>query len=110
MEFTYTREDIDGKVILHFNGQLAQDNIEKVAALLNPIIQAIGPIKLVIDMANCSYINSRTVAHLALWRQFMDDQKGELFLMALQPQVLDVIHVVGLDQIIKVVSTIEEVI
>jgi len=109
MEFTYVREDIDGKVVLHFTGTLAQENIEQVGAELTPMIQALGPVKLVLDMMGCTYINSRTVAHIAMWKTNMVAQGGDLILMAMQPQVADVIHVVGLDQVISVVQVIDEI-
>ena len=103
-------EEVEDKFILHFNGQLAQENIEQVSAELTPIIQGLGTKKLVIDMMNCTYINSRTVAHFAMWNQTMTTSGGVMYLMAMQAQVADVIHVVGLDQIIKVINGIEEVI
>jgi anti-anti-sigma factor len=109
MQFTHSREDLPGKVVLHFTGQLAQENIEQVSAELTPLIAGVGAVKLVIDMMNCDYINSRTVAHLAMWRQSMADQQGELVILQPQPQVMDVLHVVGLDQIIRFVNVMDEV-
>ena len=52
MQFAHSREDLPGKVVLHFNGQLAQENIEQVSAELTPVI---AKTKTVIAIRRCLF-------------------------------------------------------
>lgn len=114
-QITITVEDIaspapDKKVkLLRFAGQLDESNVDDKAKEIYDIINsAPQSLFLIFDFEKLEYLNSKSIGYLTDWYTKLNEKKGGIVIANAKPNILDILQVVGLTQLIKCVSTLDE--
>jgi anti-anti-sigma factor len=112
IQITVTEESIDENVkvvIVRFDGQLDESNIDDNAHLIYDLIDGLDPhCFLIFDFQGLSYMNSKSIGYLTDWHLKVTEKQGEIILGRARENILDILNVVGLTQIIKSFPTIDE--
>lgn len=112
IQITVTEENIDEHVkvvIVRFDGQLDESNIDENAHLIYDLIDDIESNSYIIfDFQGLSYMNSKSIGYLTDWHLKVSEKNGEIILARARENILDILNVVGLTQIIKSYPTIDE--
>lgn len=64
-----------------------------------------APTAIVIDMSDVSFMDSTGLVVLSLSRKQLEHNGGKLILAGLQPQILRLLQLAGLDDVFSIVST-----
>lgn len=95
--------------IAHFAGQLDESNVDDKAKELYAVINAAtGSLYLIFDFAQLEYMNSKSIGYLTDWYTKLSEKQGGIIIAQAPANILDILTVVGITQLIKSVSTIEE--
>lgn len=98
----------NGIVVLRFVGSLDATNLDAADAAVDQQLATKTVKKIVLDLSDLEYLNSKAVGFLVGVSQKVAQANGTLVLASLRPNVEDIITVVGLNQIIPVAHTVEE--
>ncbi len=63
---------------------------------------------LFLDFSGLEYMNSKSIGYLTDWFTKASEKNGTIAIIAPQANILDILKVVGITQIIKVYSSLEE--
>ncbi len=114
-QITITTEDSASTVagrtvkIVHFTGQLDESNVDDRAKEIYALISSVsGPLFLIFDFAGLEYMNSKSIGYLTDWYTKLSEKQGAIIIAQARPNILDILSVVGITQLIKSVTTIEE--
>ena len=114
-EATITVEDIPSTgpdkhlKLVKFSGQLDESNVDEKAKSLYDVIQSVPQqLFLVFDFTGLEYMNSKSIGYLTDWYTKSSEKKGGIVIAGAKANILDILQVVGLTQLIKCVSTVEE--
>ena len=106
---TSTDPQLPGVRIVHFTGSLDATNLDLAEAKVDEMLLPEGTVtKIVFDFTNLDYLNSRAVGFLVSLSQKVAAAKAVLVLAGLKPNVEDIVTIVGLNQIIPVVKSVED--
>jgi len=94
--------------VVRFTGSLDATNLEQAEAVVDEQLLPGTVKKLVFDFSALEYLNSRAVGFLVSLSQKAAAAHAVLILAGLKPNVEDIITIVGLNQIIPVVKSVEE--
>lgn len=95
--------------LLKFAGQLDESNVDDKAKEIYDVIAATPQgLSLIFDFEKLEYMNSKSIGYLTDWYSKLSEKKGEIIIATARPNILDILQVVGLTQLIKCVSTVEE--
>lgn len=97
-----------GCAVLRFVGSLDATNLDRADAAVDELLVTGSVRKIVLDLSDLEYLNSKAVGFLVGVSQKVAQANATLVLAALRSNVEDIITVVGLNQIIPVVRTVEE--
>ena len=110
-----TTEDLvspmpDRKVkLLKFAGQLDESNVDDKAKEIYDIINGVPQgLFLIFDFEKLEYMNSKSIGYLTDWYAKLNEKKGGIVIAQARPNIVDILQVVGLTQLIKSFSTVEE--
>lgn len=111
-EVQITSQDlnISGKVVkvVHFNGQLDETNVDNEAQKIYQLIDSMAEPHLILNFAQLSYMNSKSIGYVTDWYSRVAGKNGTVSIAQPQPNILDILKVVGLTQIVKIYNTLEE--
>jgi len=101
--------DTDGEVkIARIVGQLDESNVdEKVQDLYKIVEEEPKGLKLVLDLAQLEYMNSKSIGYITDLYGKITESGGKVAIAQSQPNILDILQVVGLTQLIENFDTLE---
>lgn len=95
--------------IAHFTGQLDESNVDEKAKEIYDVIQKTSsPFYFIFDFAGLEYMNSKSIGYLTDWYTKLSEKQGNIVIAQARPNIVDILSVVGITQLIKSVSTLEE--
>lgn len=95
--------------LLHFAGQLDESNVDEKAKGIYDVINGTPQgLFLIFDFEKLEYMNSKSIGYLTDWYSKLAEKKGGIVIANAKPNILDILQVVGITQLIKCVSTIDE--
>lgn len=97
---TVTESDIT--TIISLAGEIEENNVNAKTAAIEAFIDVATNSRLALDLTHVSFINSIFLGKLASWHNLLIERGGDLTLLHIQPQVHDILELVGLDQIIAI--------
>lgn len=90
-------------------GQLDESNVDEKAKTIYQMIESHPQnLYIIFDLGGLDYMNSKAIGYLTDWYGKVTEHGGKLVMAKVKPNVLDVLEVVGLTQLIKSYSTIDE--
>lgn len=105
----WDRSGEDGIWLVGVTGRLEQTQTPQLEDTLTRLLQE-GKNRLIIDLAEATYINSGGLRCLVTaWRQ-AKEQGGNLYLCCLAPRVREVFNMVGFDRVFQIFPDQEEAI
>lgn len=109
-QITSQEVNLSGKVvkIVHFKGQLDETNVDNEAQKIYQLIDSVPQPHLILDFAELSYMNSKSIGYVTDWYSRVSQKSGSLSIAQAQPNILDILKVVGIAQIVNLYPTIEE--
>ncbi len=111
-QVTITSSDLPGTkektTLLKFAGQLDETNIEAEAAKVYQIMEADKPKHFVFDFTELTYLNSKSIGFIADWQQKVAANGGKVVVFGAQPNIFDILDVVGLTNLVELVKTLED--
>ncbi|MCC7432606.1 STAS domain-containing protein [Candidatus Peregrinibacteria bacterium] len=95
--------------LITFNGQLDETNVDEKAKTIYAVIEQ-NPknLNLLFDFENLVYMNSKGIGYLTDWYGKITEGGGKVVIAKARPNILDILDVVGLTQLIKCFTTIDE--
>lgn len=108
-EATIIIED-DGNIkIVKIAGQLDESNVdEKIKTIYTAIEQNPKGLKLLFDLENLEYMNSKSIGYMTDIYGKITESGGQVAIAKAKPNITDILQVVGLTQLIKSFATAEE--
>ncbi len=95
--------------IFTFVGQIDESSVmplvEKIYAVIKEATPGMGYI---FDLENLLYMNSKSVGYMTDFYNQIKTRGGNMVLTKLQPNINDILSVIGLTRIIPVAQTLEE--
>lgn len=111
-QITITTSDVEGikekTKLLKFNGQLDETNVEAEAQKVYQIMDKEKPKHFIFDFTDLTYLNSKSIGFIADWQQKIAANGGKLVIFGVQPNIFDILDVVGLTNLVDLVKTMEE--
>ena len=106
VEISEEKVSKDGKEIVlkivKLTGQLDESNVDDSAHQVYELIDNMPKSSyLVFDLAELTYLNSKSIGYLTDWHLKVKEKEGEIFLVGTRSNILDILNVVGLTQIVK---------
>jgi len=92
----------DGTVVVRLHGPLDLASAPDVAQLSHALRSTTGPVTL--DLADLDFIDSTGISALAGFKGELDVQMRSLVVAGVQPRVLDVLRMVGIDEALGISS------
>lgn len=108
-DVTITIEEIDGGIkLIHVSGQLDESNVdEKIKDVYKLVEQNPTGLKVLLDLENLSYLNSKAIGYLTDLYGKINDAGGKIVIAKAKPNIIDILQVVGLTQLIQTFDSIE---
>lgn len=114
-EINITIEEIPSTVkdqvvkLIKFQGQLDESNVDEKAKVIYSLIEQ-NPKNLyvLLDFEGLEYMNSKSIGYLTDWYGKIAEGNGRIVISKARPNILDILQVVGLTQLIKCFTTIDE--
>lgn len=95
--------------IVKFQGQLDESNVDENAKTIYKLIEEIPEfLFLIIDFSELEYMNSKSIGYLTDWYGKITSKNGNVVIAKAKDNIIDILQVVGLTQLIKSYTTIEE--
>lgn len=108
-EATITIDDSSGIKIARISGQLDESNIdEKIKNLYKVIEENPKGLKLVLDLTDLTYMNSKSIGYLTDLYGKITESGGQIAISNTKPNITDILQVVGLTQLIKSYASTNE--
>lgn len=108
-EANITIEDLGGIKIAHITGQLDESNIdEKIKEIYKVVEQNPKGLKLVFDLENLQYMNSKSIGYLTDLYGKITETGGKVAISKAKSNILDILQVVGLTQLIQNFETLDQ--
>ena len=110
VQITQQDENLNGKAvkIVNFTGQLDETNVDDEAKKLYQIIEEMPLPNLLLDFSGLTYINSKAIGYLTDWYSRTAAKNGKIVIAQPQPNILDILKVVGITQIISINETMDQ--
>jgi len=96
--------------IVEFKGEMDKSNISDVRDVLVKYMDSYTDPALIFDLTYFNFINSEGVGLMVSFYYKMKKNNEQLFFVNPQPQVYDVLNLIGLTKVVAPVATIEEAI
>lgn len=93
---------------ISFVGQLDETNVDTEAKKVYQVILEMMPPYLVLDFTALEYMNSKSIGYVTDWYTQTMGKQGAMAIINPQPNILDILKVVGITQIIPVYASLEE--
>lgn len=95
--------------IVHISGQLDESNVDEKIQEIYKLVEATPKgLNLVFDMEHLEYMNSKSIGYLTDLYGKISEASGQVAIAKAQPNILDILQVVGLTQLIKTFGTVDE--
>lgn len=95
--------------IVHISGQLDESNVDERIQEIYKLVEATPKgLNLVFDMEHLEYMNSKSIGYLTDLYGKISEASGQVAIAKAQPNILDILQVVGLTQLIKTFGTVDE--
>ena len=110
VQITQQDADVSGKTvkIINFAGQLDETNVDEEAKKIYKVIEEMPLPNLLLDFSSLTYINSKAIGYLTDWYSRTAAKNGKIVIAQPQPNILDILKVVGITQIINILGSIDE--
>lgn len=91
------------------SGQLDESNVdEKAQAIYQLITQNPKGLHLIFDFEKLEYMNSKSIGYLTDWYGKVTEGAGSMVIIKTKPNIVDILSVIGLNQLIPMFNTIDE--
>jgi anti-anti-sigma factor len=104
--------ELDGKTplkIIRIEGQLDESNVDDKAQEMYDLVEGLEEgTFLIFDLEGLTYMNSKSIGFLTDWHLKVAGKKGEILLARARENIIDILNVVGLTQIVRSFTTIDE--
>ena len=99
-----------GKAFLvAINGQLDETNVdENSKQIYGRLDKESAKVSLLFDLKDLTYMNSKSIGYLTDWYTKVNDSGGVLIVAGAQENVLDVLTVVGINNLIQHYPSVDE--
>lgn len=95
--------------IITFTGQLDETNVDDKAKNVYEVIENLPKgASIIFDFANLEYMNSKAIGYVTDFYSKIIENEGQLIIARPRENILDILKVVGITQIIKTSSTLDE--
>lgn len=99
----------NGIQLAHIFGQLDESNVdEKIQELYKVVEQNPKGLKLLLDLENLDYMNSKSIGYLTDLYGKITESQGRVVIAKAKANIIDILQVVGLTQLINSYNSIEE--
>lgn len=96
--------------VIEFHGELDQSTLLDTEKQMNDFLEKFDRPRLIFDLANLRYTNSDGIAFMVAIHAKLAKRGSKLLLARVQPNVADIMGVIGLGKLIPTFKTIEEAI
>lgn len=103
-----TDESVGKTVIVAFEGQLDETNVEEESKKVYEQMDQEGLKNMIFDFSGLTYLNSKSIGYLADWQEKVSQKGGKLIICGVQENIYDILDVVGLTKLIDMVENVEE--
>jgi len=90
--------------LISLEGQIDEDNLREFDEFVDPITKS-NHNYLVFSLENLEFINSKVIGYLAAMHIRLTENKKQMIFMKTNPEIFDILELVGLTQIIPVFDT-----
>jgi anti-sigma B factor antagonist len=104
--FDLVRMDVDGHPVLVVYGEVDALTSPRVHEALSALIAA-GHLRVLVDLANVSFIDSSGLTALVVAHRHLDEINGELQIVAVPEPVAHLFSVTGLDERFRIYPSVE---
>lgn len=94
--------------LVTFVGQLDETNVDHEAKQIYQVITEMAEPVLLLDFTSLEYMNSKSIGYVTDWFTQASAKNGSISIVGPKPNILDILKVVGITQIIKVYTSLEE--
>lgn len=94
--------------IIEFIGQLDETNVDLEANKIYEVIDSLNEPNLILDFSQLTYMNSKSIGYVTDWYSRTAAKNGMITIAKPQPNILDILKVVGITQIVSIYESIEE--
>lgn len=110
VQITFQDADAAGKTvrIINFTGQLDETNVDEEAKKIYKVIEDMPVPYLLLDFSQLTYINSKAIGYVTDWYSRASAKNGKIVIANPQPNILDILKVVGITQIISIHNSVED--
>lgn len=110
VQITLQDTDASGKTVkqIIFAGQLDETNVDEEAKKIYAVIDEMAEPNLLLDFSDLVYMNSKSIGYLTDWYSRSAAKGGKIVIARPQPNILDILKVVGITQIITIYDSLEE--
>ena len=110
VQITQQEISLNGKnvKVVNFVGQLDETNVDEEAKKIYKIIEEMQVPNLLLDFSGLTYINSKAIGYLTDWYSRSAAKNGKIVIAKPQPNILDILKVVGITQIISINESMED--
>lgn len=99
----------DATVVVTIIGQMDESNADANAPQIYEIIEKIpSEGNLILNFSGLEYMNSKSIGYTTDFYNKMTEKNGKLVIAEAQEQILDILNVVGLSNVVPLVSSIKE--
>ncbi|NIA02045.1 MAG: anti-sigma factor antagonist, partial [Nitrospirae bacterium] len=99
----------NGIKIAKISGQLDESNVDEKIQDLYKVVEATPKgLKLLFDLENLEYMNSKSIGYLTDLYGKITENGGKVVIAKAKPNIIDILQVVGLTQLINSFDTTEE--
>lgn len=109
---TDASSELGGRVpltIIRFEGQLDESNVDEQAQRFYQMLETmVEGTFYIFDLEGLTYMNSKSIGYLTDWHLKVSSRKGEILLARARENILDILNVVGLTQIVRTFTTLDE--
>jgi len=96
--------------IVEFKGEMDKSNISDVRSVLVKYMDAYEDPALIFDFTYFNFINSEGVGLMVSFYYKMKKENKQLFFVNPQPQVYDVLNLIGLTKVVEPVASLQDAI
>jgi anti-sigma B factor antagonist len=104
---TITVETVDDVPVIRATGELEIATVPEMRSIVAQVADR-QPRALLFDFRDVSYLDSSGLGILVSAKKRLGSYRGEVVVVTRQPSVLKALSLSGLDQILRVVATVEE--
>lgn len=104
------KKEENGILIFEFSGELDETNADKTFTVLYGEIGDFSGKKIIFNLANLKYLNSKSIWYIADVYSNIEDNNGQMYISNCDEWVKDVLELVWITTIIPTVDTVAEAI